>query len=298
MLRIDPKTTLPIDTYQYLTGAVAPRPIAFVSTMDENSISNLAPFSFFNAICPNPLMVAFSVARRVNLNKDKDTFYNIETTKQCVINVVSHHIVGQMAVTALNFPRGANEFEKAGLTPLASELVKPFRVAESPVQMECVVEKIIPMTDDAGIVTAQHIICRVLLLHINENIINPDNHRIDPYKIDLVGRLGRFWYTRASGDSLFEIDRPERAVAVGYDGLPEHIRKSAVLTGNEIAHFAALEHPPTPEQISEIKNDVRLQKALAGNHKRYNLHILIREALKSGDKSFAERVAWLDINEK
>ena len=296
MLRIDPKTTAPLDTYQYLTGAIAPRPIAFVSTMDETGVSNLAPFSFFNAISPNPLTIAFSIARRVRMNEEKDTFYNLEATKQCVVNVVSHEIVGQMAVTALNFPRGASEFEKSGLTPLASELVKPYRVAESPVQMECVVEKIIPLSDDNGVVTSQHIICRVLLMHIDENIINPLNHRIDPYKIDLVGRLGRFWYTRASGDSLFEIDRPERAVAVGYDGLPEHIRKSAVLTGNEIAHFAALEHAPTPEQVTEIKNDVRLQKALAGDNKRYNLHLLIREALKAGDKSFAERVAWWEIS--
>ena len=295
MLRIDPNTAAPLDVYQYLVGAVAPRPIAFVSTMDEDGKSNLAPYSFFNAISSNPPVIAFSVARRVRTNSEKDTFYNLEATKQCVVNVVSHEIVGQMAVTALNFPRGTNEFEKAGLTPLASELVKPFRVAESPVQMECVVQQIIPISADDGTVTSQHVICRVVLMHINEKVINPENHRIDPYKIDLVGRLGRFWYARASGDSLFEIDRPERAVAVGYDGLPLNIRYSTVLTGNEIAHFAALENAPTLEQISEIKHDKRLQKALAGENKCHNLHLLVSEALKSGDKTFAERAAWWEI---
>lgn len=295
MLRIDPNTTAPLDLYQYLVGAVAPRPIAFVSTIDEDGNSNLAPFSFFNAISPNPLTIAFSVARRVRLNAEKDTFYNLEANKQCVVNVVSHEIVGQMAVTALNFPKEISEFEKAGLTPLASEMVKPFRVAESPVQMECIVQQIIPIKSDDGTVTSQHIICRVVLMHINEKVINPENHRIDPYKIDLVGRLGRFWYARAAGDALFEIDRPERAVAVGYDGLPKDIRQSTVLTGNEIAHFAALEYAPTPEQILEIKHDKRLQKALAGENKRRNLHLLVSEALKSGDKTFAERAAWWEI---
>ena len=295
MLRINPKTTAPIDLYQYLTGAVAPRPIAFISTIDENGKSNLAPFSFFNAICPNPLTIGFSIARRLRDNTDKDTYYNLIANKQCVVNVVSHDIVGQMSVTGLNFPRGTDEFEKSGLTPLASEMVRPFRVGESPVQMECKVEKIIPIENDEGVVTSQHVICRVLLMHINENIINPNNHRIDPYKADLVGRLGRFWYTRASGDSLFEIDRPERTIAVGYDGLPQSIKRSTVLTGNEIAHFAALEHAPTTEQIAEIKNDKRLQKALAGDNKQYNLHLLIKEALKSGEKSFAERVAWIEL---
>ena len=288
---LDPNTATAQENYTMLSSAVAPRPIAFVSTLDSDGNSNLAPFSFFNAVAGSPPTVIFSCSVRMRDNTTKDTYHNILHLKECVINVVSHNIVNQMAITSVNFPAGVSEFAKGGFTPLASVRVKPFRVAESPVQLECVVEQIIPIGGEKP--SAHVVICRVVLMHIDDAVLD-DRKIIDPHKIDLVGRLGRAWYTRSSAD-LFEIDRNERTLVIGYDNLPSAIRNSPVFTGNEVAQLANLVEAPTIEEIATIKTDSRIQKATIMGDGQRNLQLLAQQALLKNNLDFAKRVAWLSI---
>lgn len=249
---VDPKNIATKDLHQFIVGSVAPRPIAFVSTVDENGEPNLAPYSFFNAFSSNPPIVVFSSNRRVGNNTTKDTLHNVEVTRECVINVVSWDIVRQMSITSIDYPSDVNEFEKGGFTPLPSDLVKAYRVAESPVQMECQVRDIITLGSDGG---AGHlVICEVVRLHIADEVVD-ENGRIDPHKLDLAGRLGRAYYTRASGASIHTIYQPFNELAIGFDGLPDSIRRSTVLTGNEIAEIAALAALPdvADEDIQAIR---------------------------------------------
>jgi flavin reductase (DIM6/NTAB) family NADH-FMN oxidoreductase RutF len=271
MIKIDPQTTPVPDFYQFLIGAVAPRPIAFVSTLDDEGNANLAPFSFFNVFSSNPPIVVFSAAKRVQDGSVKDTLSNIEDTMECVINVVSHNIVRQMTLTSVNYPKGISEFVKSGLTPIASDLIKPFRVKESPVQLEC----------------------RVVRMHINENVMDADKKRIDPQKIDLVGRLGRTYYTRTSGNATFEILQPERPLVIGFDGLPKSILMSDVLTGNNIAQIGGLVVLPSKEEVLSIKKDSRIQKALFSGNILRGLHLLAQEELQKGNTDLGTKIALL-----
>lgn len=291
MLVIDPDKTPALDMYQFLIGSVAPRPIAFVSTVDREGVANLAPYSFFNAFSADPPILVFSSSLRGADASKKDTLTNVENTKECVINMVSYDIVRQMTLTAVNYPPQMDEFKKAGFTPLASDLVKPFRVAESPVQMECRVEHIIPLGEVAT--SGRLIVCRVLRMHINEAVLTDDKRRIDPNRMNLVGRLGRYWYTKASGTSLFEIAQPERPLPIGFDGLPESVRTSNILTGNNLAEIAALVELPTKEAILSIKNDVRVQKTMFSADKKQALHLLAQEAFLKGDVDFGAKAALL-----
>lgn len=291
MIRIDAQTTSTPDFYQFLIGSVAPRPIAFVSTMDKEGNTNLAPFSFFNAFSSKPPIVVFSVGRRVQDGTTKDTLSNVEQTMECVINMVSHSIVRQMTLTAVNYPKGVNEFEKAGLTPLASDMVRPFRVKESPVQLECRVDQILPLGTEGG--AGCLIICNVLCIHISEDVMDADRRRIDPHKIDLVGRLGRAYYTRASSDSIFEIVQPEKPIVLGYDGLPQSIRQSEVLTGNNIAQIASLITLPPKEEILTLKKDNRVQKILYSGNILRGLHLLAQEELQKGNTDTGAKLALL-----
>lgn len=224
------------DLHQYIIGAVSPRPIAFVSTLDENGIQNLAPYSFFNAFSSNPPIVVFSSNRRVSDNTTKDTLHNVRTSKECVVNVVPYAIVRQMSLSSVEFPSDVSEFEKVGLTPENAETVSAPRVLESPVNMECKVKDIIELGEHGG---AGHlIICEVTMIAVDESVLNGD--RLDPHKLDLMGRMGRNYYVRASGDAVMEIYQSVTDIPIGYDGLPPSIKESTVLTGNEIATLASL----------------------------------------------------------
>ena len=291
MIKIDPQTTPVPDFYQFLIAAVAPRPVAFVSTVDEEGHVNLAPFSFFNAFSANPPIVVFSASRRVKDGTNKDTFGNIEDTMECVINVVSYSIARQMTLTSVNYPKGTSEFEKAGLTPIPSDLVKPPRVKESPVQLECRVSRIIPLGTEGG--AGYLIICNILRMHINENVMDGDKKRIDPQKIDLVGRLGRSFYTRTTGTATFEIVQPERPLVIGFDGLPKSIRTSEVLTGNNIAQIGSLTELPSKEDVLAIKKDSRIQKALFSGNILRGLHLLAQEELQKGNTDLGTKIALL-----
>ncbi len=284
MLTIDPTQIPTKDLHQYILGAVSPRPIAFASTVSTDGIPNLAPYSFFNAFSSNPPILIFSSNRRVANNTTKDTLKNVEDTGEVVINVVPYAIVRQMALCSIEYDADVNEFEKAGFTPLPSERVRPFRVAESPVQMECVVEKILPLGEGGG--AGNLIICRIVLMHIAEHILT-DSGRIDPHKIDLMGRMGRFYYARASGDAVVEIIQKVTDLGVGFDALPEHVRHSTVLTGNELAQIAAL--MVLPDQAAVVA-DPRVQAALAANASRDALHRMAQAAIQENDVELAAKL--------
>ncbi len=291
MKKIDPETTSTLDMYQFMIGAVSPRPIAFVSTVDIEAVPNLAPFSFFNAFSSKPPIVGFATSIRTKDGTTKDTLANVQEVNECVINIVSYNFVRQMSLTAVNYPKGVSEFEKAGLTPIESDLIRPFRVKESPIQMECRVEQILPLSNEKG--GGVLILCRVLRMHINEDILDLEKNRIDPLKVDTVGRMGRYWYTRASGTSLFEIQQPEQPVVMGYDSLPNNIRTSEILTANNIAEIAALTEFPSEQDILAVKKDTRVQKTLFSQNILRGLHMLAQEEFSKGNKDFGIKVALL-----
>lgn len=246
---IDPKTTPTKDLHQFLLGCVSPRPIAFVSTMDKDGNPNLAPYSFFNAFSSNPPIVVFSSNRRVSNNTTKDTLDNIINTKELVINMVNHDIVRQMTIASIEFPTNISEFEKSGLTPIKADLVRPYRVKESPAHLECKVNDIITLGEHGG---AGHlIICEIIKMHISEDVID-DKDRIDPHKIDLMGRMGRAFYVRASGTAISSIYQPVTKVTVGYDNLPDSIKSSTILTANDIAMISGLEQLPNDQNIKDF----------------------------------------------
>lgn len=283
-LKIDPSKTKTADLHQYLLGSVAPRPIAFVSTVDEAGNPNLAPYSFFNAFSSNPPMLVFSSNRKVADNTTKDTLHNVRATDEVVINVVNHDILRQMALSAVSYDSSVSEFEKSGLTPVPSDLVKPFRVKESPVNMECIVRDVITLGYEGG---AGHlIICEVVRMHIAESILDEDK-KIDPHKIDLMGRMGRAFYTRASGDSIMKVFQPVNVIPVGYDKLPEDIRTSTILSANDIGQLAGLAEWPSDEKIKTwkgmneelVKKDaedkMRLAKEMIGEGKVEEAFVLL-----------------------
>ena len=277
--------------HQILVSTVAPRPIAFASTVDENGNPNLAPYSFFNVFSSNPPILVFSSNRKVADNTTKDTLHNIEKTKEVVINVVPHEIVRQMAVASVGFSAEVNEFEKSGLTPVPSDIVRPYRVKESPVHYECVVKDIQPLGDKGG---AGHlIICEVVKLHLAEYIFE-DEDKIDPHKINLVGRLGRAFYAKASGESVFKIFQPIPKLVVGYDALPENIKNSSVLTGNNLGQLAGLFELPSIDNVQELLNKPAIQKIQLAENKTELLHRLAKAELEKDNVIYAARLLLLE----
>ena len=232
MLSIDPKEISTKELHGYLLGAIAPRPIAFASTIDSDGNPNLSPFSFFNVFGANPPIMIFSPARRVRDNTTKHTLENALATKEVVINVVNYDIVQQMSLSSTEYPEGVNEFEKAGFTMLKSDIIKPFRVKESPVQFECKVKDVIFTGDEGG--AGNLIVCEVVKLHISEDVLTADGG-IDQHKIDLVARAGGSYYTRAR-DGFFEIPKPISTLGIGVDTISLEIRNSTILTGNNYAY--------------------------------------------------------------
>ena len=250
MLRIVP-SELPIPKlHGYLLGVIGPRPICFASTVDAQGRPNLSPFSFFNVFGSNPPLCIFSPARRGTNNTTKDTYHNAKATGEVVINVVNHAMVQQMSLSSTEYPPGVNEFEKAGFTAVPSELVKPFRVQESPAQLECKVKQVIETGDGPG--AGNLIICEVVLIHIKDEVLD-EHGRVDQRKIDLVARMGGDWYCRAHGDALFEVAKPIGRMGIGVDGLPADIRNSHILTGNDLGRLGNTEQLPDETRVNEYK---------------------------------------------
>lgn len=250
MLTLDPKL-LPIPKlHQYLLGAIGPRPIAFASTVNEMGVANLAPFSFFNVFSANPPVMIFSPARSGRSNTTKDTYNNVKIIPEVVINVVNYDIVHQMSLASSPYAPGVSEFEKAGFTPIASECIRPFRVAESPVQFECKVNQVIELGSEGG--AGNLIICEVVRFHIDERVLSEDG-MIDQHKIDLVSRMGGNWYCRADNAAMFEIKKPITTLGIGFDQLPDDIKYSKVLSGNDLGFLAGIEEFPNETDVNEYK---------------------------------------------
>ncbi len=258
MLTINPKEVKISEFHSYLLGAVAPRPIAFASTVDKDGNPNLAPFSFFNVFSANPPIAIFAPNRSGRTGHNKHTYENIKEVPEVVINVVNYSMVQQTTLASTEYAKGVNEFEKAGFTAIASEMVKPFRVKESPAQLECKVKQVIELGDKGG--AGNLIICEVVLLHISEDVLD-DNKQIDPHKIDLVARMGANWYSRANGTSLFEVTKPILNLGIGIDNIPSYIRNSKVLTGNNLGQLGNIEKLPDSSEIMAYKNSGAINEA-------------------------------------
>ncbi|HVA99184.1 MAG TPA: flavin reductase family protein [Bacteroidia bacterium] len=280
MIRVAP-ADLPISVFhQYLLGSVAPRPIAFASTIDENGNPNLSPFSFFNVFGSNPPIAIFSPARKGRGNTTKHTYENIKKIPEVVINVVNYDMVHQASLSSTEYPAGVNEFVKAGFTAIPSELIKPFRVKESPVQMECKVLEVKEMGTMGG--APNLIICEVILMHIHKSVLNAEN-KIDQNKIDLVGRLSGDWYCRASGSALFEVEKPLSKIGIGVDQIPEVIRNSHILTGNNLGQLGNVEKLPSAEEIVAFKESELFKQFLSSSEKnKLNLHSIAKKLLDEG----------------
>jgi len=250
MVTIDPKKNPTALVHSHLLSGVAPRPIALVSTIDADGNPNLSPFSFYNVFSANPPIAIFSPARRVRDNTIKHTLENIKEIPEVVINAVNYNIVQQTSLSSTEYPKNISEFSKAGLTPIASELIKPFRVKESPFQMECKVKDIIELGNEGG--AGNLIICEIVLIHINKDVLD-NNGKIDQNKIDLVARLGQNWYSRASGDALFEAEKPLTSMGMGVDKIPDRIRFSNILSGNDLGILGNIESLPNETEVNEFK---------------------------------------------
>ncbi|MCJ8292250.1 MAG: flavin reductase family protein [Crocinitomicaceae bacterium] len=250
MVTINPSEIPVPKLHHYLLGAVGPRPIAFASTVDEDGNDNLAPFSFFNVFSANPPIMIFSPARSGRTNQTKDTYNNVKVVPEVVINVVNYDIVQQMSLASSPFASDVSEFEKAGFTALESETIRPKRVGESPVQFECKVIEVKELGDQGG--AGNLVICEVLRIHINEDVLD-EKGTIDQHKIDLVSRMGGNWYCRADESSMFEITKPITSIGIGFDQLPEDIRTSSILTGNDLGHLAGVVELPNETDVNEYK---------------------------------------------
>jgi flavin reductase (DIM6/NTAB) family NADH-FMN oxidoreductase RutF len=286
MLTIDPKTISPSQLQGYLQGAVAPRPIAFASTMDQNGNPNLSPFSFFNVFSSNPPILIFSPSRRVRDNTLKHTLTNAEATKEVVINVVNYSMVQQMSLSSTEYPAGTNEFLKSGFSMQPSDVVKPFRVAEAPVQFECKVNQIIALGDQGG--AGNLIICEVLKIHIHENVLDT-NGQIDQTKIDLVSRMGGNWYSRAN-QGLFEIPKPLSTLGIGVDEIPDFIKESPIFSGNDLGLLGNVESLPSSEEINIFVKQNFDVKAVLSTDDEEKIHHKAKEFLQKEDVQSAWKV--------
>jgi flavin reductase (DIM6/NTAB) family NADH-FMN oxidoreductase RutF len=286
MISIDPKTIDTVKMQGYLQSSVGPRPIAFASTISEKGIPNLSPFSFFNVFSANPPILIFSPARRVRDNTIKHTLINAEANSEVVINVVNFDMVHQTSLASTEYAEGVDEFLKSGFTAIPSEVVKPYRVKESPVQFECKVTQIIPLGSEGG--AGNLILCEVVRLHINESILNKDG-AIDQYKIDLVSRLGGNWYSR-SNKGLFEVPKPLTTLGVGVDAIPDFIKYSSVFDGNDLGMLGNIEALPTKEEVSIFVNQNFTVKAVLSSDDLEKQHLEAKRYLINNDVLSAWKV--------
>ena len=279
MISLHPKDLSTGSLHSYLLSAVAPRPIAFASTIDADGNPNLSPFSFFNVFSANPPILIFSPARRVRDNTTKHTLQNVEAVKEVVINVVNYDMVHQMSLSSTEYPEGVNEFDKSGFTMLPSDEVKPFRVAESPVQFECKVNEIVHLGTEGG--AGNLVICEVVKLHISEEVLNTDK-TINQEALDLVARAGGSYYSRAK-KGFFEIPKPLKTMGIGVDGMPEDVRNSMILTGNNIGMLANVETLPKEDEVNQFIENIseRYPDIKRASHREK--HKLAQNYLSFGD---------------
>jgi len=286
VLTLLPEDLQPPKLHAYLLGAVGPRPIAFASTLDAEGNPNLAPFSFFNVFSSRPPVLIFSPSRRVRDNSLKHTLENVEQIPEVVINTVSYAMVQQMSLASTEYPRGVNEFQKAGFGMLPSQRVKPFRVAESPAQFECKVTGIKPLGQEGG--AGNLIFCEVVAMHLRHDILGPDGMP-DPARQDLVARLGGNWYSRAN-PGLFEVPKPLASLGIGIDAIPEAIRLSPVLTGNDLGMLGNVDRLPNAEEVRDFVIGAKEVGALLETGDRGEIHRKAQAYLSQNDVSSAWKV--------
>ena len=279
MLSLEPKDLSTGKLHSYLLSAVAPRPIAFASTIDADGNPNLSPVSFFNVFSANPPIMVFSPARRVRGNTTKHTLDHVEQVKEVVINMVNFDIVQQMSLASTEYPENINEFKKAGLTMLESDLVKPFRVAESPIQFECKVNDIIKLGTEGG--AGNLIICEVVKFHITSEVLNDDN-TINQEQLDLVARAGGSYYSRAN-KGFFEIPKPLSTLGIGVDVMPEHVKNSMILSGNDLGVLGNVEALPSKQEIEEFLKDVSERYPNVRDMSHRERHKIAQNYLSYGD---------------
>lgn len=296
MLTIDVSALSPTQLQNYMQYAIAPRPICFASTVDAQGNINLSPFSFFNMFSTNPPVCVFSPARRVRDNTTKHTLENILEVRECVINIVNYDMVQQMSLSSTEYAKGVNEFEKAGFTMQPSQLVKPPRVQEAPVQMECLVTQVISLGEQAG--AGNLIVAEVKLMHINEDILD-EGGKIDQEKIDLVARLGGDWYCRVTPENLFKVAKPLTTLGIGVDALPFEVCHSTELTGNDLGMLGNMEALPSAEEIDDMRAEPSVKEVMdatigdPGTRTR-ELHGLAKEFLRQGRIADALKIVLLD----
>jgi len=285
---IDPNNISIPELQGYLQAAVAPRPIAFASTVDKDGQVNLSPFSFFNMFSTNPPILVFSPSRRVRGNSTKHTLDNVLEIAEVCINVVNYPMVEQMSLASTEYKKGVNEFVKAGFTQVPSTLIQPPRVGEAPVAFECKVLQVLPLGTEGG--AGNLVICQVILIHVQEQYLD-EAGRLDTTKIDLVARMGGNWYARALGDALFEIPKPLLTKGIGIDALPESIRNSSILTGNNLGRLGNLEVLPDAAAIELMRTDSEAAEALAKGADA--LHRLAQQRLDAGNTEEALKILLL-----
>jgi len=286
---LDLKELKPVDRQNYLQHAIAPRPICFASTIDKGGNVNLSPFSFFNLFSTNPAVIIFSPSRRGRDNTTKHTLENLLEVPEVVVNMVSFEMLHQTSLASCEFPKGVDEFFKAGFTKEPSQLVTPPRVKESPVQMECKVMEIKPLGTAGG--AGNLVIAEVLMMHINELVLNEAGN-IDQLKLDLAARLGGNWYTRANASTIFEIEKPNTQIGIGVDALPANIRGSKILSGNNLGQLGNVNELPFIDPAFEddrLKNIIQYYSTDPVEMER-ELHTYAKELLNAGKVNEAWQV--------
>ncbi len=293
-MKIDPKEIPVPKLHGYLLGAVSPRPVAFASTVDKKGNVNLSPFSFFNVFSANPPVLIFSPARRGRDNTTKHTLENVLEHAECTINIVSYDMVQQMSLSSTEYEKGVNEFIKAGFTERKSTHVKPPIVAEAPVSFECKVLEVKSLGNQGG--AGQLVICEVLYIHIKDEILDEDG-KIDPNKIDTVGRMGGDWYVRSSGDAIFKVAKPLATMGIGVDQIPDQIRTSTVLTGNHLGMLGNVESLPSEEDVKDFSSEPEVRAILDSFDDEENiqleLHKLAADLLNEGEVDTAWKVLMM-----
>ncbi|MBN3522121.1 flavin reductase family protein [Algoriphagus lutimaris] len=292
MKTIYPNDLAPVEFHALLQGSIAPRPIAFVSTVDLKGNVNLSPFSFFNLFSTNPPILIFSPSRRVRDNTTKHTLENVKEVPEVVIHVVGFNLVEQMSLASTEYEKGVNEFVKAGLTEMPSAKVRPPRVKEAPIAFECKVNEVKPLGEVGG--SGNLVICEVMVAHISEDILD-ESGRIDPHKLDAVARLGGNWYSRASGDSLFQIPKPLRTKGIGIDQIPDEIKNSSILTGNNLGRLGNVEHLPSQEEVEAYSYRPEIQEIrvrFVNDEESWldHIHLLAQEKLRLGEMEEAWKI--------
>ncbi len=286
MISIIPKEIPTAKLQGYLQGSVGPRPIAFASTMDSNGKPNLSPFSFFNLFSANPPILIFSPSRRVRDNTIKHTLINAEATREVVINVVNYDMVQQTSLSSTEYADGVNEFLKAGFTAIPSDIVKPYRVKESPVQFECKIQEIISLGNEGG--AGNLIICEIVKMHIDEKVLD-ENGGVDQHKIDLVSRLGGNWYSR-SNMGLFEVEKPLTTLGIGVDQIPDFIKESPVFDGNDLGKLGNVEALPTTEEVAIFVDQNFAVKGVLSSDDQEKVHLKAKEYLDNNEVMAAWKV--------